>query len=70
MNLFEDDILYSQNDQSTHIYFVFNGSILLYIDVSIIINMTYFVDQESSFNIPVMIYSNGSYFGDNDVLFS
>ena len=68
MNLFESDILYCENDQSQQLFFVFNGSVLLYIDISNIINMVQFVDQENCFNIPVMIYSSGSYFGDNDVL--
>ena len=30
--------------------------------------MKQFVKEDSAFNVPLAIYSNGSYFGDNDVL--
>ena len=30
--------------------------------------MTKFVNAESCFNVPICVYGEGSYFGDNDVL--
>ena len=41
---------------------------LLYIDLSEIVDMRSFVKDDGCFNVPLAIYSNGSYFGDNDVL--
>jgi hypothetical protein len=42
--------------------------VLLYIDLSEIVNMSNYVKNDQSFNVPFAIYSNGSYFGDNDVM--
>ena len=33
MNLFDNDILYSQSDQAEELFFVFQGSVLLLIDI-------------------------------------
>lgn len=68
MNLFENDILYSQSDQAEELFFVFHGTVLLLIDIMDVVDMTKFVKIDNTFNIPVCIYSSGSYFGDNDVL--
>lgn len=68
MSLYDNDILFSQGDQAEEIFFVYHGSILLYVDVLDFINMEPFIKPESVFNIPLCIYSNGSYFGDNDML--
>jgi len=42
--------------------------VLLYVDLSDILDMKYWVRDDQSFNVPLAVYSNGSYFGDNDVL--
>ena len=68
MNLYDNDILFNQGDQAEEIFFVYDGSILLYVDVLDFLNMEPFVTAEQCFNIPMAIYSNGSYFGDNDTL--
>lgn len=68
LNLFDNDILFSQGDQAEEIFFIFHGGVLLYVDLSEIVDMKQFVKEDSAFNVPLAIYSNGSYFGDNDVL--
>lgn len=68
MNLFDNDILFSQGDQAEELFFVFHGSALLNVDIMDFIDMKSFVKHESCFNVPIAIYGNGSYFGDNDVL--
>jgi CRP-like cAMP-binding protein len=68
LNLFDNDILFSQGDQAEEIFFIFHGSVLLYIDLSEIVDMRSIVKEDSCFNVPLAIYSNSSYFGDNDVL--
>ena len=66
--MFDNDILFSQGDQAEEIFFIFHGGVLLYVDLSEIVDMKQFVKEDSAFNVPLAIYSNGSYFGDNDVL--
>uniref|UniRef100_A0A7S3CPI6 Cyclic nucleotide-binding domain-containing protein n=1 Tax=Strombidium rassoulzadegani TaxID=1082188 RepID=A0A7S3CPI6_9SPIT len=68
LNLFDNDILFSQGDQAEEVFFIFHGSVLLYVDLSEIVDMSIYVKEDSSFNVPLAIYSNGSYFGDNDVM--
>ena len=68
MNLYDNDILFNQGDQAEEIFFVYHGSVLLYVDILDFLNMEPFVTPEQTFNIPMAIYSNGSYFGDNDIL--
>lgn len=68
MNLYDNDILYSQGDQAEELFFVDIGSILLYVDVLDFLNMEPFHTTDQVFNIPMAIYSDGSYFGDNDML--
>lgn len=41
---------------------------LLYVDLSEIVDMQTLVKGDKCFNVPLAIYSNSSYFGDNDVL--
>ena len=40
----------------------------MYVDLTDIVDMRTFIKEDSCFNIPISVYSNGSYFGDNDVL--
>ena len=47
---------------------MYNGSVLFYVDLSELVDMTPLVKADSCFNIPMLAYSGGSYFGDNDVL--
>lgn len=68
MNMYDNDILYSQGDQAEELFFVDIGSILLYIDVLDFLNMEPFHTSDEIFNIPMCIYSDGSYFGDNDMM--
>lgn len=66
--LYDNDILFSQGDQAEEMFFIFHGSVLLYVDLSEIVDMRTFVKDDSCFNLPIAVYSNGSYFGDNDVI--
>lgn len=68
MNLFENDILFSQGDQAEEIFFIFHGNVLLYVDLMEYVDMRHLVKEDSCFNVPLAIYSSGSYLGDNDVL--
>jgi len=68
MSLFENDILFSQGDQAEEIYFIFHGNVLLYVDLTDFLDMRILVKEDSCFNVPLAIYSSGSYLGDNDVL--
>ena len=67
MNLYDNDILFSQGDQAEEIFFMYHGSVLHYIDITDFVEMKA-LDKGKCFNIPFSIYTNGSYFGDNDVL--
>ena len=49
-------------------FFMFHGSVMLFVDLSEIVDMRTFVKDDSCFNLPVAVYANGSYFGDNDIL--
>lgn len=68
MNLYDNDILFNQGDQADEIFFVYNGSFILYIDLLDFMNMEPFLKSDQAFNIPLCLYTNGSYFGDNEVL--
>ena len=46
MNLYDNDILFNQGDQAEEIFFVYDGSILLYVDVLDFLNMEPFVTAE------------------------
>lgn len=70
MNMFDNDILFSQGDKAEEIFFVLNGTVLLMMDLTEIVDMSLFISEEQSFNIPLAIYTASSYFGDNDVLLS
>jgi len=68
INLFENDILFSQGDQAEEIFFIFHGRVLILFDLTDIVNMKTLVKDNECFNVPICIYSDGSYFGDNDVI--
>ena len=68
LNLFDQDILYSEGDQAEEIFFIFHGKVILYVDLSEFIDMSQFIQSDSAFNVPLAQYSHGSYFGDNDVI--
>lgn len=69
LNLFDNDILFSQGDLAEEIFFVLHGKVLLLTDITDVIDFSLYLTAEVSFNVPISVYSDGSYFGDNDVLF-
>lgn len=62
------DVLYSQGDSCDEIFFLFQGKIMLYIDISDHINMEHHIGLDQAFNVPIALCNAGIYFGDNDVL--
>lgn len=64
---YENDILFNQGDQAEEVFFVFSGQIMLYVDIVDFLNMEPFIKSDQSFNLPLSVYVNGSYFGDNEV---
>jgi hypothetical protein len=68
MTLYDNDILFNQGDQAEEIFFVYYGSVLHYIDILDFMNMEPFIKADQAFNIPMCLFSNGSYFGDNEVV--
>lgn len=65
---FDNEILYSQGDWADEIFFIYDGSAILYTDFSDEIDMEPYVHHLDCFNVPICIYSSGAYFGDNDVI--
>ena len=41
---------------------------MLFVDLSDIVDMKHLIKEDSCFNMPIAITTNGSYFGDNDIL--
>lgn len=71
LNLFDNDILFSQGDLAGELFFIFLGSIQLYIDLSELVDMTKknrIINEDACFNIPLISTRESSYLGDNDVL--
>jgi CRP-like cAMP-binding protein len=68
MTLYDNDILFNQGDQAEEIFFVYNGSVLHYVDILDFMNMEPFIKNDQAFNVPLCLFSDGSYFGDNEVL--
>ena len=66
LTFYHNDIIFNQGDQAEEIFFILRGNVLLYIDVVDFLNMEPFIKQNSVFNMPLAIFNNGSYFGDND----
>lgn len=64
----EGDILYSQGDSCDELFFLYKGKVVLYLDISDHVNMAHLISPENAFNVNMVIYGNGTYFGDNDVL--
>jgi len=44
-----------------------HGKVVLYTDVSEELNTSFFIKESNCFNVPLMMYSDGSYFGDNEI---
>jgi len=68
LTLYDKDILFSHGDLAEEIYFIFTGSILIYTDLSDIIDMRNLVKSDGAFNVPITVYSSGSIFGDSDAM--
>ena len=68
--VYSNDILYSQGDTSEEIFFVLQGGFTLYADLSLLIELPRrTIDpHHQAFNVPVIFYGTGSYFGDFDSL--
>ena len=47
------------------------GSVTLFVDISDLVELPEGTidDQNQAFNVPIVVYNKGSYFGDEDVLF-
>ena len=65
-----DEIVYSQDDAAEHMYFIEEGQVSLFVDLSEIVDMSLFLSQYECFNMPITGYSNGSQFGETDLLLS
>lgn len=70
MLMYVNDILYSQGDTAEDVFFIYKGSVLLYVDLTDLVDMTSYqlLDATRCFNVAVALFSSSSYFGDNDVL--
>lgn len=68
--VFSCDYLYSEGQVAQELYFVTNGSFSLYMDLSAVIpDLPSIIDPESeAFNVPYIIYTMESFFGDHDFL--
>ena len=58
----------SRGDQADEIYFVFEGSVLIFLDLSDIVDMRHLVKSDGAFNVPIIVFSAGSIFGDADLM--
>lgn len=65
---FDNDILFSQGDQANEIFFIFQGGILLYIDITDFVDLKGHIKPDEGFNLPLAMFNSGSYFGDSDVM--
>ena len=67
---FQDDILYSQSDIAEYMYFLYEGEVQLFSDISQEIDMSGLLDYQDKcvFNIQFTHYTSGGYFGDEDSL--
>lgn len=68
IHLFENDIIYSQDDSANLFYFLLEGEVQVYMDVSHKLNLKDILPELDNFNLPLANYKSGSYFGDNDFL--
>lgn len=70
-NLYKNDIVFSEGDIADEIIFVLRGSVTLFVDISDLVELPEGTidDQNQAFNVPIVVYNKGSYFGDEDVLF-
>jgi CRP-like cAMP-binding protein len=64
-DIYRGEVLYSEGDGAEDIYFVLGGQIQLYFDISDIIDFPEdVISQHKGFNVPIVLYQDGSYFGD------
>ena len=64
-----EDILYSKRDLAEEIYFMHSGKIALYFDLSEFVDMCFLLKpNQFCFNIPLVVFGEGSHFGDNESL--
>jgi len=68
LNMFDNDILYSQGDQAEELFFMLKGNVLLYVDISELVDMSNYIQPDQCFNVALAVYSDGSYFGDSDII--
>ena len=67
--LYKGDVFYSEGDVAEEIIFILSGTFTMYIDISDSIKLPdHYERKVYSFNVPVVQYGEGSYFGDDDVL--
>jgi len=68
IQLYEKDIIYSQDDSADLFYFLFKGEVQVYADLSAKLKFEHILPEFKNFNLPLANYSAGSYFGENDFL--
>ena len=67
--LYKGDILFSEGDLAEEIIFILTGTFTMNVDISDTIKLPDNYEKRlNSFNVPVVQYGEGSYFGDDDVL--
>ena len=67
--LYKGDILYSEGDVAEEIIFILSGTFTMHVDFSETIKLPEQHEKAiNSFNVPIVAYSDGSYFGDDDIL--
>lgn len=65
---FKNDLIFSEDDQAGELFFIITGSVLQLFDISEHIKMEPWVSDDQTFNLPIALFSAGSYFGDNGIL--
>lgn len=53
---YDKDIIYAHGDQADEIFFVFEGSALIYADLSEMVDMSDFIKPDGAFNMPITVY--------------
>lgn len=68
-DIFRDEVLYSEGDGAEDIYFLLEGKIILYFDISELIELPDgTIEPHQGFNVPIIMYQDGSHFGDQECL--
>ncbi len=66
-DILRGEVLYSEGDGADFLFFMKEGEIILYCDISDEIQIPV-IETGQSFNVPICVYRMGSYFGDQECL--